>query len=177
MKGKLSRVFLQFTPYYWTEFHWNPFLSFQRYVSMTAVVWLFLVAEINSFYLKSLFWVPPAHWLNILRLFILSFASASSLAEYYMFTTDVNCVKIGQQAWVVVAIVATEVLILVKFCRNLILKPPPSVNVFLFWLALFLLWLLYAVYHYLFPAIIKVFFRRRICLHQAKPKFKPKSLQ
>ena len=176
MKGKLSRVFLQFTPYYWTEFHWNPFLSFQRYVSITAVVWLFLVAEINSFYLKTLFWAPPAHWLNILRLFILGFASASSLAEYYMFTTDVNCVKIGQQAWVVVAIVATEMLILIKFSGDLLSKPP-SVNVFLFWFALFLLWLFYAVYHYLFPAVIKVFARRRVYMNASHIERQDKNLQ
>ncbi|XP_075261292.1 phosphatidylserine synthase 2-like [Convolutriloba macropyga] len=161
MKGKLSRVFLQFTPYYWTEFHWNPFLSFQRYVSLTAVVWLFLIAEINSFYLKSLFWLPTAHYLNVIRLCILSFAAASSCAEYYMFTTDVNCVKMGQQAWVLVAIVATEILVIFKFSRDLITKVPPN-YVIICWAIIIALWLGYAVHQFVVPAIAKVVSRRSI---------------
>ncbi|XP_063723217.1 phosphatidylserine synthase 2-like [Symsagittifera roscoffensis] len=161
MKGKISRVFLQFTPYYWTEFHWNPFLSIQRYVSLTAVVWLFLIAEVNSFYLKTLFWIPPPHWLNITRLIILSFAAASSCAEYYAFTTNAKCVKIGHQAWILIAIVATEVLVVCKFSKNVITLPPPS-YIILFWSIVISCWLAYAVHQFIVPAIAKVLARRSL---------------
>jgi len=130
-------------------------------VSLTAVVWLFLIAEINSFYLKTLFWIPPPHWLNISRLIVLSFAAASSCAEYYMFTTDVNCVKIGQQAWVLVAIVATEILVVFKFSRDVITKVPPT-SIILFWSIVVSLWLGYAMHQFLVPGVAKVWERKRL---------------
>lgn len=48
----------------------------------------FLLGELNWFYLKFVFWVPPSHWLNIIRLVLFLGAGAVSMRETFQYLDD-----------------------------------------------------------------------------------------
>ncbi len=51
-KGKIKRIFTQFSPYDWTNFDWRPTESLKRLLFMVSVIILFFLAELGTFYLK-----------------------------------------------------------------------------------------------------------------------------
>ena len=66
-----------------------------------------------------------------------------------------NCKRFGQQAWVMAAVIATEVLICVKFAWPLLTKPLPT-HVAIFWCIFFILFTSYTVWKF-WPSIISGF--------------------
>ena len=79
-RGKIKRFFGQFSPHGWIEFTWNPLSSFERWVAILCITILFLITELNTFYLKFVLWVPPNHILNPIRLlFILLWGAMCKL--------------------------------------------------------------------------------------------------
>ncbi|XP_070283233.1 phosphatidylserine synthase 2 isoform X2 [Myotis yumanensis] len=76
----------------------------------------FLLAELNTFYLKFVLWLPPEHSLVLLRLVFFVNVGGVAMREIYDFMDDPKPhKKLGQQAWLVAAITATELLIVVKY--------------------------------------------------------------
>ena len=67
VKGKLKRAALQFSPYSFTEFRWDYTGSLRRWLGMLAMIFCFLLAEVNAFYMKAVLWVPSSHWINFVR--------------------------------------------------------------------------------------------------------------
>lgn len=130
--GKLKRILKQFTPYSWTEFDWHPTESLSRWIFTIGLVAFFLMAELNCFYLKFVLWIPPPHFINFSRLVLLVPVGAVAIREAYQYLNDPNCDKLGQQAWIAIAMVVTEVLIVLKFDLPLVMKLPP-VGVLIFW--------------------------------------------
>ncbi len=45
-------LFLFCSPHSWIEFQWNPLSSLERWLAVLAIIFLFLVTELNTFYLK-----------------------------------------------------------------------------------------------------------------------------
>lgn len=123
--GKLKRAALQFTPASWTKVQWSPFSSIKRYVAAVLLVLGFQLTELNCFFLKHILWVPSPHWLNGFRLFLWSISGTPSIRQFYIYVTDPTCYRLGTQAWVTVAILATETLIVIKFGRGLFPEPMP----------------------------------------------------
>lgn len=60
-----------------TEALINLFFSFQ-----------FLVAELNTFYLKFVLWLPPEHYLNLTRLAFFLFMGAAAMRETFQYLDD-----------------------------------------------------------------------------------------
>lgn len=141
-RGKIKRIFAQFSPHSWIEFTWNPLSSLERWLAVMGIVFMFLTTELNTFYLKFVLWVPPEHWLNGIRLFFLLLWGAVGLRETFQLLDDPNCDKLGRQSWVLLAIVPTELLICVKFGWATITKPLPR-SIALWWLAFVLGLLVY----------------------------------
>lgn len=147
-RGKLTRILKQFTPYVWTEFDWRPASSLKRWLSMLCIVAFFLVAELNTFTLKFVLWIPPPHFLCLGRLVFFLFWGAVSMRELFQFLDDPKCKKMGTQSCLVFAIIITEVLITLKFDWNTFTKPLPR-HITLFWvvglagLALWTVWYFY----------------------------------
>jgi len=83
-------------------------------------------AELNTFYLKFVLWVPPEHYLNPLRLFFILLWGAVGLRETFQLLDDPECDKLGRQSWVLVTIVSTELLICLKFGWETVTKPLPK---------------------------------------------------
>ncbi|XP_070563726.1 phosphatidylserine synthase 2-like [Ptychodera flava] len=124
--GKVKRIAAQFTPYSWTRFDWKPTASFKRWIAMLIIITVTLVAKLNYFYLKFVLWLSPPHFLNLVRVTLFLPVGACAYREAYQYLEDPTCKKFGQQAWVVAATVTTEVLIVLKFDLELVLKPMPT---------------------------------------------------
>ncbi|XP_032346299.1 phosphatidylserine synthase 2-like isoform X1 [Camelus ferus] len=115
-KGKMKRIAFQFTPYSWVRFEWKPASSLRRWLAVCGIVLVFLLAELNTFYLKFVLWLPPEHCLVLLRLVFFVNVGGVAMREIYDFMDDPKPhKKLGQQAWLVAAITVTELLIVVKY--------------------------------------------------------------
>ncbi|CAG8436546.1 6212_t:CDS:2 [Ambispora gerdemannii] len=147
LKGKVKRTVQQFTPQSWTKFEWGATHSFKNFMA-------FLQAEINSFYLKYLLWIPPEHPLNAIRATLLFFCSAPGVREAYQYLTDKNCKRFGPQAWLSMAMIMTESVIIIKFGRGEFPHPAPT-YVIVFWSLLTTTLIGYAIYQFAIPALRK----------------------
>lgn len=124
-RGKIQRIFAQFGPHSWIDYDWKPTSSLTRWVFFLLVILIFLLAELNTFYLKFILWVPPAHYLNLVRLMGFLLAGAVSMRETFQYLDDPNCRTFGRQAWVVLAVIITEFLVIAKFGWEIITLPLP----------------------------------------------------
>ncbi|XP_032222099.2 phosphatidylserine synthase 2 [Nematostella vectensis] len=129
--GKLKRVAQQFTPYSWTAYDWGATKTLKRWLAVCGITAVYLTAELTLFYLKFILWIPPPHFLNWMRVILFLFIGSVALNETYEYMFDENVKRFGQQAWVVAAIIATEVLICLKFDPQTIFTPfPPHITAF-----------------------------------------------
>ncbi|XP_052240039.1 phosphatidylserine synthase 1-like [Dreissena polymorpha] len=118
--GKIRRAVLQFTPATWTHVRWlDPNSGYMRLVAITFLIFIWQLAELNTFFLKHVLEVPPPHLLNWIRLALISVISAPTIRQFYVYTTDTRCRRVGTQCWVFCAITFTEAIICVKFGREL----------------------------------------------------------
>ncbi|XP_052801197.1 phosphatidylserine synthase 2-like [Mya arenaria] len=133
-RGMAKRVALQFTPYSWTDFEWRPTSSLIRWCATLAIFFIFLLAELNTFFLKFVLWIPPDNYLNLTRLVFLLFMGSCALREGFQYLDDPTCKKFGRQAWMIIAIIVTEFLVAVRLDHKTLLKPIPT-HIALFWTA------------------------------------------
>ncbi|XP_064600429.1 phosphatidylserine synthase 2-like [Liolophura sinensis] len=131
-KGRFMRVAAQFTPYSWTDFDWRPTSSLKRWLAMLGVISIFLLAELNTFYLKFVLWIPPEHYLCLGRLVLFLFWGAAAMRETFQYLDDPNIKLFGRQSWMIAGIIVTEFLITLKFDWELISLPLPR-HVVIFW--------------------------------------------
>ena len=47
------------SPHGWIEFTWNPLSSLERWLAVLGIVFVFLLTELNTFYLKFVLSFPP----------------------------------------------------------------------------------------------------------------------
>lgn len=153
--GKFQRVAAQFTPYSWTSYNWKATTSLKRWLAVCGIAAVFLMAELNLFYLKFILWIPPPHFIMQARMALYLGIGAVSLNETFRYMDDPTCKRFGQQAWVVAAIVSTEVLICIKFGWETISIPLPM-HVAAFWILFFGTWTLWTVWNF-WPSIIDGF--------------------
>ena len=116
---------LSFSPHGWIEFTWNPLSTLERWLAVIGIIFMFLLTELSTFYLKFVLWVSPNHWLNGVRLGFLLLWGAVGLREVFQLLDDPDYNKIGRQSWMLLCIVCTEVLICIKFGWETITKPLP----------------------------------------------------
>ncbi|XP_076437960.1 phosphatidylserine synthase 1-like [Babylonia areolata] len=114
--GKLRRAVLQFTPISWILVQWwHPHSTFSRVVACWVMIVFWQLSELNTFFLKHIFHVPPPHILNLFRLLLICVISAPTIRQYYVYVTDPRCKRLGTQCWVFVAITLIETIISIKF--------------------------------------------------------------
>ncbi|KAK7891611.1 hypothetical protein WMY93_023574 [Mugilogobius chulae] len=125
-KGKIKRIAFQFTPYSWVKFEWKPASNLRRWLAVLGIIFMFLLAELNTFYLKFVLWMPPEHYLVLLRLVFFVNVGGVGMREIYDFMDHPKFhKKLGQQAWIVAAITVTEFLIVVKYDPHTLMLPIP----------------------------------------------------
>ncbi|KAM9376563.1 phosphatidylserine synthase 2 isoform 1-T2 [Pholidichthys leucotaenia] len=139
-KGKIKRIAFQFTPYSWVKFEWKPASNLRRWLAVLGIIFMFLLAELNTFYLKFVLWMPPEHYLVLLRLVFFVNVGGVGMREIYDFMDDPKFhKKLGQQAWLVAAITVTEFLIVVKYDPTTIMLPIPFFVMQCWFLGIFLI--------------------------------------
>lgn len=109
-RGKMKRIAFQFTPYSWVRFEWKPASSLRRWLAVCGIILVvrpapacgppqpgscppssvpqFLLAELNTFYLKFVLWLPPEHYLVLLRLVFFVNVGGVAMREIYDFMDD-----------------------------------------------------------------------------------------
>jgi len=154
-KGKIKRVAQQFTPHHWTKFEWGMTKSFKNFVAVILMLIFAIQLDLNGFFLKYLLWIPSEHIYVTLRLVLLSGASASGTSEAYKYLTNKNCVKLGTQAWVTIAILAVETIICFKYSRGEFTESMPR-NIRIGWTIAFIAIIVFALYQFvLLPKLKK----------------------
>lgn len=119
-RGKLKRAVMQFTPESWTHVRWlDPKCTYMRFLAVCQLVIFWQVTELNTFFLKHIFEMPPSHPLVIGRLLLVGLFVAPSVRQYYIYITDTRCKRVGTQCWVYVAIMFSEAILCIKNGREL----------------------------------------------------------
>lgn len=78
--GKLKRAVLQFTPVSWTQMRWlDPNSTYMRFLSVSQLVIFWQVTELNTFFLKHIFEMPPSHPIVAIRLVFIGLIVAPSV--------------------------------------------------------------------------------------------------
>lgn len=77
---KIKRAVLQFTPESWTHVRWlDPHSSYMRFLAVCQLVLFWQITELNTFFLKHIFELPPNHMLNLWRLVVIGLIVAPSV--------------------------------------------------------------------------------------------------
>lgn len=114
--GKIKRAVLQLTPANWSEIRWfDQTCTYMRIIAVTQLVIFWNLTELNTFFLKHIFEIPPDHPLTIGRIGLIGLIVAPSLRQFYTYVTDTSCKRVGTQCWVFGAIMFTETIVCVKF--------------------------------------------------------------
>ncbi|KAF2364051.1 Phosphatidyl serine synthase [Trinorchestia longiramus] len=136
--GKLKRAVLQFTPESWTAMRWlDPSNTVMRTLAVCQLIIFWQLSELNTFFLKHIFQMPPSHPIVFIRILLLGAISAPSLRQYYSYVTDPRIKRVGTQAWVYGLCMSVEALICFKFGSELFHQTQLQ-NVLL-WLAIMML--------------------------------------
>ncbi|XP_022652250.1 phosphatidylserine synthase 1-like [Varroa destructor] len=116
ISGKLRRAVLQFTPQSMTKVSWlDPASGYVRILAVTELVIFWQITELNTFFLKHIFEVPPDHPLSLIRLALVSIIVAPAVRQFYSYVTNTRVKRVGTQCWVFGAIMMTEALVCIKF--------------------------------------------------------------
>ncbi|XP_077288903.1 phosphatidylserine synthase 1 homolog l(3)77CDf isoform X2 [Arctopsyche grandis] len=118
--GKIKRAMLQFTPLSWAPVRWlDPTCTYMRFLALCQLVVFWQLSELNTFFLKHIFEMPPSHPLVVGRLCLIGVIVAPSVRQYYIYVTDPRCKRVGTQCWVYGAIMVTEAILCIKNGKSL----------------------------------------------------------
>ena len=164
-KGKMVLAIRNNVPI--EPFDWDVLSSGKRFFAVCLLIALIEVVELNAFFLKFVLWIPPPHYLNILRLILWFLMGMPALRECYQFATDPyvlsifihpfvsrtypfifrTCKRLGTMAWLSSAILSLEVLISVKFGKGMFPVPWPF-PVVAAWSAALVVFFLWCVFYW-----------------------------
>ncbi|KAJ7105066.1 phosphatidyl serine synthase-domain-containing protein [Mycena crocata] len=164
LRSKARRVISQFSPHDFTAFKWGTASSFTHYFTVVLLLAVFLAAELNPFYLKSLLWMEPEHPIVILRLAFIFLCALPAVRELFQYINDPRrAVRMGQHVWLLLATVLTEDLVILKWSKGQFPVPFPSRVKWGLSIGLSLL-VLYPIVQFGIPSLRKKYARR----HQKK---------
>jgi len=127
IRSKTKRVITQFSPHDFTAFKWAGTTSFFHYVTVVLLLAVFLAAELNPFYLKSLLWMEPSHPIVISRLAFVFLCALPAVRELYQYLMNPKkAVRMGAHAWLLLATIVTELLVIRKWGKNIYTQPFPT---------------------------------------------------
>ncbi|CAK5283932.1 unnamed protein product [Mycena citricolor] len=155
LRAKTRRVLSQFSPHDFTSFRWGTTTSFKHYFSVVLLLTVFLAAELNVFYLKTLLWMEPDHPIVILRLAFIFLCALPAVRELYQYINHPQrAVRMGQHVWLLLATVATEDLVIFKWSQGQFPEPLPA-KVKWGWIIGATLLVVYPIYQFGIPAARK----------------------
>ncbi|GMT31203.1 hypothetical protein PFISCL1PPCAC_22500, partial [Pristionchus fissidentatus] len=131
-RGKVKRAVLQFTPESFIKFDWFNESALRRTGALTVFCLIFLLVELNTFFVKHIFAVDTSHPVVFWRLIMIGQISAPSIRQFYVYATDPLCKRLGMQSWVFCAVTALESAVCIKFGRHMF--PPMQLGIILGWM-------------------------------------------
>lgn len=127
LRSRARRVLRQFAPHDFTAFKWEGTASFLHYFTVVLLLAVFLAAELNPFYLKSLLWMEPDHPIVILRLAGVFLCALPATRELFQYINDPRkAVRMGQHVWLLLATILTELLVIKKWSQGQFPEPLPK---------------------------------------------------
>jgi len=164
-RARTTRAVKQFTPYDWTEFNWEGTRRFRNYISTVMLLSIFLLSELNVFYLKALLWMAPEHWIVITRLAFIFLWALPAVRELYQYVSmGKKVVRMGSHAWLLYATVILELLCVIKWSTGEFPDPAP-LSVKVFWTVFLSLLVLYPSVKFGYPA-----WKRRLDKRESSPR-------
>ncbi|CAD6187929.1 unnamed protein product [Caenorhabditis auriculariae] len=134
-RGRFKRVVLQFTPESWSKWEWSAINDVVRRtfaVYLFVIVWL--MTELNTFFLKHIFAIDTQHPVVFWRIILIAFISAPSIKQYYLYATDPLVKRLGMQCWVYGVVTILEAAICVKFGSSMF--PALTITPIIVWILL-----------------------------------------
>ncbi|OAX37052.1 PSS-domain-containing protein [Rhizopogon vinicolor AM-OR11-026] len=171
LRSKARRVLSQFSPHDWTAFKWEGTASCLHYFIVVLLLAVFLAAELNPFYLKSLLWMEPDHPIVILRLAGVFLCALPAVRELYLYINNPKARRMGQHVWLLLATILTELLVITKWSKGQFTEPFPR-HIQWAWTIGGILLVLYPTFRFGVPSI-----RRYVGKQKRKGKGKGKKLR
>ena len=88
----------------------------------------------NTFFMKHIFPLPAEHPICVTRILMIGLIAAPSTRQFYTYITDTQCKRLGTQCWVFIMITASELILSIKFGRELFSHT--QLGMLVVWLAL-----------------------------------------
>ncbi|KZV66840.1 PSS-domain-containing protein [Peniophora sp. CONT] len=166
-RARTKRMFKQFSPHDFTSFQWHGSADFLHYLSVILLLAVFLAAELNPFYLKTLLWMEPDHPFIIARLAGVFICALPAVRELYQYISNPRkAVRMGQHCWLLLATIITEDLAIFKWSKGQFPEPMPQKVVYA-WTVGGTLLVLYPILNFGVPAARR-FLRRNIRKSKSK---------
>ena len=104
-----------------------------RFVAIFQFILLWQIVELNTFFVKHIFPMPAEHPICVFRILLTGLMAAPSTRQYYTYITDTRCKRLGSQAWVFICIAFSELILNLKFGKDLFSQT--EMSKMLIWLA------------------------------------------
>ncbi|KAM0673034.1 hypothetical protein GVAV_003525 [Gurleya vavrai] len=121
--------------------------TFKKYIGILVMCVAIMAAELNTFYLKYLLWIPSNHYFNLLRLILHVLMGCVAIREGYAYFSDKMCKGFGYQLWLCIACISVESLICFKFGQGEFPNSCPA-NVKIFWSILIGILIIFPIFKY-----------------------------
>lgn len=118
VKAKAKRLVLQFYPRSFDAHRWEMFKSSRRFLQVLVVIVMFMVQELNAFFLKYLLNLETTSPLVVGRLALWASVAIPGFREFYEFISNPTKNRIGTVAWVGVAGIAFETVWIFKLAAE-----------------------------------------------------------
>ncbi|CAM9573204.1 unnamed protein product [Chrysoparadoxa australica] len=171
----LQRALRRFSPISWNKWQWEVFSSVKRFCQIGLLLTVVLMSELNAFLMLNALSIPKNSYFNMVRwalpspcrepalrkplmavaskpfpslkvrLITIFMVGLPGCSEYYEYVTKASCKRLGQNAWLILAIMQIEILCWVKHIPQAVIDAPAPVEVkfpLLMTFCLFSLWAL-----------------------------------
>eukprot|EP00752_Nemacystus_decipiens_P016278 g14557.t1 len=137
------RLLSKFSPLGWSKWRWQAFSSFKRTAQVFSMIAATMLLELNAFMVMNALEIPNGSMFNYIRMTVIFFLALLATSEYYEYCSNPACNRLGQNAWLTLAIMQVEILLWIKFFPQPLMNASTPPEIKLPWLAtlsLFSLW-------------------------------------
>jgi phosphatidylserine synthase 2 len=147
--ARLRRVGQQLLPATFDDREWGVFGSWRQLLGALCVLACLSVMELNAFWLKYALWIPPPHWINVTRLFLMTALGLAGYAEWYDFVIVREArsdAMLGSVAWISLFIGVLETTLCAKWLRGAFKESFPTEVVWCWGVGSFLFLAFFTIY-------------------------------
>ena len=116
--SQLYSVVDKLRPAFFEKYEWSALQNLQNFFSVLSFICFVLIIDCNNFFLKFVLWVPPEHKLLMFRVGMWGLCSLASSKEWFEYTQNAYCHRLGPFAWMTMYTIGVETLIVVKMSEG-----------------------------------------------------------